>query len=996
MLWIAAAVAIFVSGIAAAGEESARKLEVLFFGDDGHHKPLERYKILKEAVGPMGIHLTYEKRMEALTAQNLSLYDVVLIYANHQNINEDQLAALVGFVEGGGGLVPVHCGSACFKKIDGYVALVGGQIQKHGDGMVTARVVAPEHPAMRGLEPFEVWDETYQHWKLAGDLTILQRHGEEPWTWVRQQGKGRVFYTAHGHDERCWNHAGFQDLLLRGIVWAAGDGKGLPKLPELNYSKPILPADYESVVPLVQVQEPLAPEQTLKRAQVPVGFEISLYAAEPDIVNPIAMAWDERDRLWVVEALDYPNNLGAGHDRIKICEDSNGDGKADKFTIFADQLSVVTSLTHSSGGVLVTNGTQVLLLKDTNGDDKADERQVVLEGFSVADTHAGVSNLRRGFDGWIYGTVGTVGFKGKVAGKEVEFDTGPFRFLPDGSKLEFLGKTTNNTWGLGFTEDFDVVGSTANRRAGWQVVGDQGDVRDTAGAPEVYPITLDVQGSDGWDPPIEVLGNGRIRAKARHLTAGSGHGIYTARRFPKEWWNRAAFVCEPTGHLVSVGWLSSTAADLSVEHAGMNLYASSDAWSAPVVAETGPDGAVWIADWYNIIVQHNRPGAPFEKTKIKRGKGGAYVTPLRDEQMGRIYRVFPRGEGKGTKVADDLVARLSDPSLVRRLNAQRLIVDGKRIDLAPALRQAVEGEFGQHALYALSGLGDLDGTEGSAVLRKALGSKQPELRRAALAVWPAGQPCPFDPLDEKDPFVIREWLLWAARAPSDESLGRKLFTWLDSKDKLRKGEVLGRCFAAACARHASGFLLAALEKLPDEKLLDDKATKAAIAAFVAGPAEPVVSRITADNSLLAARIQAELQRAAQAKAFTPPAEQLAQGQAVFTKFCAACHQNDGRGTDGAFPPLDGAKIVAGDPEVLVRIVIDGLTGPVKVPGKAEINSLMPAIPDLNDQEVAAVLTYVRHAWSNDAPPVNAALVSKVRAASKERKTPWTLKELNAQ
>src|SRR5690606_17484949 len=156
----------------------------------------------------------------------------------------------------------------------------------------------------------------------------------------------------------------------------------------------------------------------------------------------------------------------------------------------------------------------------------------------------------------------------------------------------------------------------------------------------------------------------------------------------ESWWNRAAFVCEPTGHLVSVARLRTEQADFVAPFEGENLYASSDAWSAPVMAETGPDGAVWIADWYNIIVQHLRPGAPFERTQGERGRGAAYLAPLREKPMGRIYRIFPKGSADPGPPAADPVDGLADPSLVRRLHAQRRIVEGGRKDLVPRLREA--------------------------------------------------------------------------------------------------------------------------------------------------------------------------------------------------------------------------------------------------------------------------------------------------------------------
>ena len=979
-------------------------IEVLFVGDDGPHQPLERYRAFKEACGNRGIHLTYTGQLDALNEANLEPYDVVLMYANHQAITAEQFRSLIDFLHRGRGFVPVHCGSACFKGHDGYVALVGGQVRDHGEGVFTARVVEPDHPAMKGYVPFETWDETYRHHRLDPAIKVLQRRGEEPWTWVHDLTRGRIFYTAHGHDERCWRQEGFHDLLERGIRWAASESGEFLTLPELKYEVPLLPAHYETSQPVPKIQSPLSPEDSMKRAQVPAGFELSLFAAEPDVVNPIAISWDHRDRLWVVEALDYPNNLDGGNDRLKICEDTDGDGKADKFTVFADGLTIATSAVHVNGGVIVTSGSQMLFLKDTDGDDKADERRVLFEGFKTHDTHAGVSNLRYGFDGWIYATIGYAGFEGTVGGLPVKFDTGVFRFLPDGSKLKFLGKTTNNTWGLGFTEQFDILGSTANRQASWQVVGDGGPVHRADRGTMIFPITQDVQGSDGWDPPVELLGEGRIRAKARHYTAAAGHSVYTAGLFPDGWNNRAVFVCEPTGHLVSLGWLKKENADFFTEFDGNNLYASSDAWSAPVAAETGPDGAVWIADWYHIIVQHNRPGAPFEQTKVERGKGAAYLTPLREKKMGRIYRITPENykNRKGLKLDPDdpasLLKGLHEPSLMKRLHAQRLIVERGKTDVVEALAAAARGEQAIHALHALAGLKALPSVAGddepSLLFLSLLDDQRPLARRTAMALWPADQPLDLDPTFERsfDPFFIREWLLYAARRPADEALGRKLREWHASHQELRRGVVLDRCYAAAAARHATGFLLAALESPPDPAVLNERIFPAAIRAFAAGRSPQILARLESDTSPLAAALKKAVKEKHVAKKHRPPAEQLARGEAIYARTCAACHQNGGTGVDGAFPPLDGSALATGNPEHAVRIVLHGLTGPVEIPGKLPVNSLMPPA-GLADAEISDVLSFVRHAWSNDAAPLAPDEVSKVRAATKDRTTPWTAAEL---
>jgi putative membrane-bound dehydrogenase-like protein len=180
------------------------------------------------------------------------------------------------------------------------------------------------------------------------------------------------------------------------------------------------------------------------------------------------MAWDEQGRCWIAESADYPNSLqpeGKGNDRITICADTDGDGKADKFTVFADKLSIPTSIAFAHGGIVVTQAPHTLFLND----DKADVRTILFTGWGTNDTHAGPSNLQYGFDNWYYGMVGYSGFKGTVAGEDHRFGNGFFRFKLDAkegkvtaAKLEFLRNTNNNSWGVGVSEDGQLFGSTAN------------------------------------------------------------------------------------------------------------------------------------------------------------------------------------------------------------------------------------------------------------------------------------------------------------------------------------------------------------------------------------------------------------------------------------------------------------------------------------------------------------------------------------------------------
>ena len=195
---------------------------------------------------------------------------------------KDQEKALLDYVAGGGGFVPLHCASFCFLNSPEYVALVGAQFQKHGTGEFETKVVDPDHPIIKGLEPFRTWDETYVHTKHnAKDRHVLQTRddqaGAEPWTWTRTQGKGRVFYTAYGHDARTWGHPGFHDLVERGIRWAANKGDVFDSRPRV--AKGLKPFEYEPAEiplytpgarwgtlgePIRKMQKPLAPEESIE------------------------------------------------------------------------------------------------------------------------------------------------------------------------------------------------------------------------------------------------------------------------------------------------------------------------------------------------------------------------------------------------------------------------------------------------------------------------------------------------------------------------------------------------------------------------------------------------------------------------------------------------------------------------------------------------------------------------------------------------------------
>ncbi|AHM60844.1 membrane-bound dehydrogenase domain-containing protein [Flammeovirgaceae bacterium 311] len=823
-----------------------RRVELLFLGHDSeHHNSAAYMPMLASALSKEVINLTYTSDLNDLNPHTLSKYDGLVIYANHDSISASQEEALMDFVEAGNGLIPVHSASFCFRNSEKYIELVGAQFQKHETGTFQARITNSEHPVMQQVEEFTTWDETYIHQKHSPDRTILMERVEgehhEPWTWVKEHGQGRVFYTAYGHDERTWEHPGFHKLMKEGILWAVGDKvKGQweayrKDMPTLVYKQVANIPNYEKRDPAPRYQEPLSPQESQKLIQVPVDFELQLFASEPNIINPIAMDWDERGRLWVIETVDYPNTVrdkaGVGDDRIKICEDTDGDGKADKFTIFADKLNIPTSMAFANGGLIVAQAPHFLFLEDTDGDDVADVRKVIIDGWGTFDTHAGPSNLRYGIDNYVWGVVGYSGFEGSIVGKEQVFGQGIYRFKPDVSDFEYISKTSNNTWGLGFTEANDIFASTANNThsvfmgipnryfQGLEGIPAEGSNK-IDGHYAMHPITPKVR-------QVDVFGG---------FTAAAGHSFYTARNYPKEYWNGMAMVCEPTGHLVHMAKIEKDGAGFS-EKDGWNLFASADEWVSPVEAKVGPDGAVWVLDWYNFIIQHNPTPKPDRGGyQAENGPGNAYENPLRDKSHGRIWRVVYKEAEAYEPISltkedpEELVEALEHDNMFWRLTAQRLLVERGNTDVLPELYalaksgKADKGDFNPaavHALWTIKGLGALENNQKEAVasVKNALGHKDPAVRKAAVQVlpntgWAHEVIVESGVLQDQEPNTQLAAILAVAEMEPSDAMGKELYQ-LSKQGQVKNDEWLSKAVYVAAKNHSQGFMAAFLQEQPD-------------------------------------------------------------------------------------------------------------------------------------------------------------------------------------
>ncbi|MBK1835618.1 PVC-type heme-binding CxxCH protein [Roseibacillus ishigakijimensis] len=1129
LIALALAAAVFGKSLVVPTED-ARRLNILFFGaPTAHHPghdPVTRYRVIKKHLGTEGIDFNYtEDPAEAFNPTTLAQHDAILMYGNwHQNgqLPAEQKQALFQYIEQGGGFLPIHMASACYGGSPDFVKLVGAKFRSHGGEVFKPETVNRTHPITQGYQSFEAWDETYEHSDHNDDRVVLQKRGNEPWTWVRTHGKGRVFYTASGHDHRVWDTPEFHDLLKRAIFWSVGDeAKGrldALQLPELKFEKAQLPG-YRERKTIEQYQAPLRPEESLKLAQVPPGFELSLFASDPDIVNPIAINWDEKGRAYVLETIDYPNNLQAnniGHDRLTICEDTDGDGRADKFTRFAEKLSIPTSIEFAADGVICTNGSEMLFLKDTNGDDKADVRKILFQGFNMGDTHAGVSNLKAAPDGWIYATIGYSGFRGLINGQQESFGMGIFRFRltadpastevgADGTlqeivEYEYIQPTTNNTWGLDFTADFDIFASTANGNPSAYVTFPKRDY-DAVGLEQ--PRTPRADFKDPFNPSST-----DIRQVENHdtYTSAAGHAFYKARNFPEAYWDKIFFVCGPTGKLVGQFEIVKDGSGFRSHQLRNNIYNSADAWSAPVAAEVGPDGALWVCDWYNIIVQHNpTPSEGSAGYNARNGRGNAYVTPLRDKEHGRIYRITAKGRELAGEPQNDVYDFLaSEPTLesitaalksdnpgLRRAALRIAPLDGTLSELflsegriaekdprtlvelllafsrlAPSqeivqailalevdpndvgLRDAREVALRKHASAALLQLAstwqpqeqtarnilanaDLE-KQGDWGPRIYGGNRNPKHRHlnaqgrdksGCLSItseqpadtgWGLTVSVRPNTTYEFGGFVKTEnlsvqngpgVLFNIHGGPQTSSVREKDSDWTELTGTFTTGrdqrEVLMHClfggYGSATGTAYYDDLYIREVSRDDTGNLVRNLVRYFAQNSTAAQFDELMAGLKADGGSAARVIATQLQNAPRREVEVTRKNTIdpaihKRGKEIYDKTCIACHGPDGKGVAGAFPPLDGSEWVTGDPAPILKVLLHGLQGPIEVKGETYTNIMPPHV--FSDQEMADVATYIRQTWSNDAPAVTEEEAAKVRAATKERKTPWTAPELN--
>ena len=435
--------------------------------------------------------------------------------------------------------------------------------------------------------------------------------------------------------------------------------------------------------------QPYSPEEARKRITVPAGFSVDLVAAEPDIVNPIAMAFDDRGRIWITESLEYPRkSAGPGRDRVRVLEDTNLDGRADKFVTFTDNLNIPTGVALGYGGVWVLNAPDLLFLREKDG--KETSREVVVTGFGRADTHELPNSLTWGPDGWLYGLNGVFNPSRIKSnnGREYSFTCAMWRVHPRTREFQVVCEGTSNPYGVAW----DFEGSAIVEACHWANdhlfhFVETGYYQRQAGAYPPYTIRL-----------------GSITTHGHQKTAYCGIAFLDSDAYPESYRGRIV-VGNIHGGAINTDRLERDGSTY-LAHAEPDLLNANDVWFMPVSLKVGPDGCLYVLDWYDRY--HCYQDANRDPEGIDRLKGRLYR--IRHERSPK-----PRAIDLAVESDERLIKRLGDANIFLRETAQRILTERLASADDPLRKQLEDVALGgggdrhqMHALWALVGSGSLD------------------------------------------------------------------------------------------------------------------------------------------------------------------------------------------------------------------------------------------------------------------------------------------------
>ncbi len=517
----------------------------------------------------------------------------------------------------------------------------------------------------------------------------------------------RLVDEAKGH----WGHVNFDDLRLHSERPEFARPEGVP---EVLTPDPVLPAG-------------LAPLDAARAMSVPVGFQVDLIASEPELHQPIAFTFDSKGRLWVVEAFTYPQRAseGEGRDDILVLEDQDGDGSFEKRTVFAAGLNLVSGLEVGFGGAWVGAAPYLYFIPDRDDDLVPDgPPEVLLDGWGYEDTHETLNSFAWGPDGWLYGCHGVfthsrVGEPGTPDEERVQINAGVWRFHPTRRDFEVFAWGTSNPWGLDFDDRGQafitacVIPHLYHAIQGARYIRQSGSHFDEHHYGEIDTIA-DHRHYLGPSPH-----GGNLRSDG----AGGGHAhsgaaIYLGGAFPAEY-RGALFMSNIHGNRLNQDRLERAGSGFVGRHERDFLLAN-DRWFRAVATKVGPDGALYLIDWYDAQACHLHDPARWDRSN------------------GRLYRV---SYGPRERLAVDLPALPSEELVALQLHANdwwvrraRLVLQERGPDpevhawLRSILRHNRESERRLRALWALHATGGLD----EQLALQVLGDKDEDLRAWAV------------------------------------------------------------------------------------------------------------------------------------------------------------------------------------------------------------------------------------------------------------------------
>ena len=685
------------------------------------------------------VHADPDDKNDLIGIEALADADIALISVRRRTLAEHQLDFVRKFVAAGKPVVGIRTASHAFSlrekpAPDGHASwdsfdadVWGGSYHGHlGNKLKTSAWVrkgAQKHPILKGIKEaeFSTGGSLYQVLPLAAGAEVLvmgkaeTAPDREPVAWTfKHSGGGRAFYTSLGHVDD-FSNPQFTQMLVNAVYWGlameVSDASVTTPSPEggeiAKISRVVKKAVNEGR------ENPLDPLQSFSHITVGEGLEADLVLHEPLVTQPLHLSFDERGRLWVVEYMQYPDPAGLkrvsrdavwrityekmppppphaegspfrGKDRISIHEDTDGDGVFDSHKIFADHLNLATSVARGRGGVWVTQPPYLLFYPDRDNDDVPDsDPEVHLKGFMLEDTHSIANSLYWGPDGWLYGTQGsTVSANITRPGLDADDDgvktmgQNVWRYHPERRVYEVFAEGGGNAFGV----EIDSGGRVFSGHNG-------GDTRGFHYQQGAYLRKGFNKHGDLTNP----YSFGYFPHMLHHKVARFTHQflIYEENRLPERY----------QGKLWGVDVMHSNVVMSDISDDGSTFktrdisrpFDSTDKWVRPVHIATGPNGWLYVADWYDAQVNHYRN----HEGQI-------------DQKRGRVYRIREKG---GLARPSSNLAALTDAQLVEllfderrwyRQTALRLLGDRKlKRPTVRALWKRVGESSGQEAVESL-------------------------------------------------------------------------------------------------------------------------------------------------------------------------------------------------------------------------------------------------------------------------------------------------------